>query len=77
MVGEFHVTYWPIEKSTRYRVDHEGDTIVDSCVEPITAGARALLELGVDPDDKIVTINGPLNMRCMSCSIAHAVSMGD
>lgn len=76
-VGEFHVTFWPIKGSTRFRADHEGEVLVESCVEPLVAGARALAELGVDVNDKIVTIFGPANMRSLSMSIKGAIAMGE
>ncbi len=75
MSGEFQVTYWPIGRS-RYRVEHEGETLVESCAEPLTASAVALLELGgVDPDDTIVTISGALGMRCLSAKISTAIAL--
>jgi hypothetical protein len=77
MTGFLEIEYFPGKVGgggQRYRVDHGGETLLESCKDPFHDGARALLNLGVDVDDILVMSEGKSHMVCMRGRIGNAAA---
>lgn len=84
MTGFIEIVTWPTHltgRGQRYRVEHGGDVLIESTGEPFYSAARALMALGVDPDDTLISINGQSSMPTLCARIgwaaAHTVVEGD
>lgn len=65
----------------RYRVFHDGDVLLESCREPFTDGARAILALGgADLDDTLIYVDHktrqPRLRARLGYAVAHTVTEG-
>lgn len=60
-----------------YRVEHNGAVLVEFCKDPFPAGAKALIALGVDLDDKLVLIDGVSKMVCLTARIGFIAAQSE
>lgn len=75
MTGFIEIIIWPTHVTgigQRYRVEHDGYVLLESTPDPFYNSARALLDVGVDPDDVMVMVDGPCSMPSLHTRIGWA-----